>query len=298
MDNNKLNQSLNKAKKLQASSQLNNRSRDPEIANSVYPWTNHDYDYQQYVKNNYTPKKMGISSEPCIDVTIDDGLKLPNYAKAAMFDQIPKNNSVAGVDDVDYSNPDLVKIRDQYKKFKEPYPGFRKEYPEYFPQGIQGPYSSSYFVHTGYCPTKIKSRSECKKKGFTWVPNPIKMPASTSKFFPGLDTVSKMGGCHKPRYSYVNNRAGDVTGLMNGMVPTIGKEVSELNPISFINIFMTGSSPSGDFSPLPCREGFLNKSETSNKNHLLNKKCHSHINTLLILLMVIILMVLIYHIHT
>ncbi len=293
MNNPQLNNSLNKANVLQASAQLKLRQSSPEIANSVYPWNNHDYDYQQFVKNNYTPTQMGISPEPCVDVTINDGLNLPNYALTALYDPIPKNSSQAGVDDVDPTNPDVTKIRNEYKKFKEPYPGFKKEYPEYFPEGLQGPYSSSYFVHTGYCPTKIKSESECTQKGYTWIPNPITLPETTSEFFPELDTLSSMGGCQKPRYTYVNNKSGDITGTLQGIAPTIGKDVLELNPVSFINIFMTGSSPTGDFTQLPCREGFTNgcQSDATNTNPTSKYKVSQYILILLLVIYITLLLI-------
>ena len=269
MDNKNLTSGLNKAKLLQAKAQYKLRTSNKTSQNSIYPWMNHDYDYQQHVKNNYTPAQMGISAEPCVDVTINDALNLPNYFSAALFDAIPNQKSKAGVDDVDPSNPEFTKLQHLYRNFKEPYPGFKKEYPEFFPQALEGENASSYFVRTGYCPTNIKSTKECTEKGYTWIPNPIKMPASTSKFFPGADTIKSMGGCQKPRYTYVNNKPGDVTGLIKGVVPTIGKDVLELNPISFMNIIMSGQSPSGDFTPLPCKEGFsINKKNKNNKNNI------------------------------
>ena len=54
---------------------------------------------------------------------------------------------------------------------------------------------------------------------------------------------------------------------MKGIVPSIGKDILELNPVSMINVFMTGSSPNGDFTPLPCRETFTGKKVIDDKNH-------------------------------
>ncbi len=294
--NDQLENALNKANLLKSQSELKYRSSNKLTKNSVYPWLNHDYDYQQFVKNNYTPEKMGISPEPCIDVTIKDGIRLPNYIKAAMFDAIPNIHSQAGRDDVDPKNKELKEIRSKYQNFTEPYPGFMKEYPEYFPHGIQGEFASSYFLHTGYCPTKITSKSECDKKGYTWIPNPIKLPEALVKFFPEAETINNFGGCQKPRYSYVNNQSGDITGMMKGIVPTIGKNVLDLNPVSFLSIFMTGSSPNGDFQPLPCREGFTNKPEMTMSTSMSKSKSKSKYcqgNYLFTILLIIIPLILI-----
>lgn len=286
MDNKNLNNNINKARLLEAQAQYKLRTSSNETAHSIYPWMNHDYDYLQHVKNNYTPKKLGISDEPCVDVTINDGLNLPKFSEVAMFNAIPNQNSKAGVDDVDPTNPQLTALQNNYRNFKEPYPGFKKEYPEFFPLGLEGENSSSYFIQTGFCPTKIEVEGECKKKGFTWVPNPINMPSSTSKFFPGADKIQSMGGCHKPRYTYVNNKAGDISGLFKGLVPTIGKEIMELNPISFMSIIMSGQSPGEDFTPLPCKEGFTNFTNFSNNIGFQQIK-------LLMFLLIIILLILI-----
>lgn len=293
MINNQFEDALKKANLLKAQSELQYRSSNKLTKNSVYPWLNHDYNYQQFVKNNYTPEKMGISPEPCIDVTIKDGIRLPNYITAAMFDAIPNIYSQAGRDDVDPKNKELKEIRSKYQNFTEPYPGFMKEYPEYFPHGIQGEFASSYFLHTGYCPTKITSKTECDKRGYTWIPNPIKLPEAAAKFFPEAETINSLGGCQKPRYSYVNNQSGDITGMMKGIVPTIGKNVLDLNPVSFLSIFMTGSSPNGDFQPLPCREGFTNKPEmtrSTSKSKSKSKYCQGkYLFTILLIIIPLIL---------
>lgn len=230
----------------------------PLLKNSAYPWNNHDFDYAQVVKNQYTPKKMGISCEPCLNTTINDILNLPNYLKPIMEDPIPDSQAVAGKTDVDTSNSDSVALKAKYDKIQEPYPGFKKEYAGYMQQ-LNGEGASSYFLQTGFCKAAAyKDEKSCKDKGFTWVPNPIKLPAGATKFFPGLDTLSKFGGCYKPRYSFINNKPGGLFGVFKGIGPTLGKEFLEMNPVSFIDIFMTGKSPAGDFTQLPCNpEGFV-----------------------------------------
>lgn len=279
MSNKSFQENINKAKNLEAKTEFMLRNNDL-AKNMVYPWINHDYDYQQYVKNNYTPEKMGISSEPCINVTIKDAINIPKYINASIFDGIPSVRGKAGYDDVDPANKELINIKKQYNDFKEPYPGFINEYSEFFPQGLEGENASSYFIHTGYCPTKIDSYKTCHQKGYKWIPNPVSMPIQTSDFFPKEDVdeeeknrnLKSVGGCYKPRYSYVNNKAGDVSGLFKGLVPTIGKDILQLNPVSFMNIIMNGSSPTGDFSQLPCREEFRN----GNRNKIKNKNKNNH----------------------
>ena len=113
MSKNTLETSLNKASILQAKTEYSARTLNDTSKNMIYPWINHDYDYQQFVKNNYSPQKMGISSEPCIDVTIKDAIRLPNYLTASMFDAIPSKNSKAGVDDIDPNNTELLAIKNK-----------------------------------------------------------------------------------------------------------------------------------------------------------------------------------------
>lgn len=226
---------------------------NPIIKKSVYPWNNYDYDYTQFVRDNYSPSKLGISSEPCLSSTIDNITKIPKYLNALSFDEFPNNKS----------KPILGKnseIKKKYKSFGPPYPEFIKEYPEYFPNKTSGIHSSSYFIHTGFCPTKIKDKTSCSKKGFKWIPNIINLPKKTKQFF-SSDQETTNSKCYKPRYSYVDNSPGDISGLFKGILPSFGKNIVDLNPVSMMNIMMNGKSVSGTFTQLPCKETFINKTK-------------------------------------
>lgn len=230
---------------------------------SVYPWNNHDFDYAKIVDRRYNPAAMGITDEPCPGPLINDVFNLENYPKALIKDPLPTTGDIAGVSDVDPSNSDLIKVKQGYKQYGEPYPNFLLEYPEYANK-LSGDYASSYFLKTGTCRVRsITSKSECKSRGFTWVFNPVTPPTGSSDFFKGQPSTSSdseggrsSGNCFKPRYSFVNNKAGGPIGIFKGLTPTVGKEVLGLNPIALFNIATTGTSSSDDFTQLPCREGF------------------------------------------
>ena len=70
-----------------------------------------------------------------------------------------------------------VEIKKTYKKKLNnlPYPSFRKDFPECkYP--TTGKHSSSYFLKTGTCRTKIISEKKCKKKKYQWVKNKLTFP--------------------------------------------------------------------------------------------------------------------------
>ena len=200
-----------------------NERINPKTKNSIYPWNNHDFDYQQVVRNSYNPEKLGISDEPCLDVTINDGLNIAKYGDVLMSQAIPDSNSKSGVNDLNNSNNVIKLYKNKYDSFPEPYPGFKDEYPDYFPNKISGEHSSSYFIKTGDCPiNSIKDKKTCESKKYNWTENPIKIPPLAEKFFE-IPKNAIPGGCTKPRYTYIDNSSGGPEGLLKGIVPTLGK---------------------------------------------------------------------------
>ena len=224
----------------------------------IYPWNNHDFDYQQVVKNKYSPEKLGISERPCIDVTINDAINLPKYSDILVSTAIPDKNTKSGESDIDTQDTSTSQYKKLYKAFPEPYPGFKKEYPEYFPYKVSGEYSSSYFVKTGWCPvSKIKNEKECQDKKFTWINNQI--PATeTNKTYFSSSIQSNGGSCFKPRYTFVDNKSGDYSGLFDGLIPSLEKDLIELNPMNMMSIFMNGNTSDNSFKQLECKETFNN----------------------------------------
>ena len=253
-------------------SQIQQKIRGNLQKHDVYPWNNHDFDYSTLVSNQYNPKALGISDTPCPDTFVDDLFSLEKYGFALIQDALPNSGDKAGISDADVSNTQMNDIKKTYTSWGEPYSGFSLEYPDQA-RKLSGKYASSYFVKTGTCPVNsIKTKQACEDRGFKWVNNASILPTGSSSFFPGhSSTISEEtnapsgSSCHQPRYSFVDNSGKGLSG-MDGLVPTIGKEVTELNPIALFNIAMSGSSSSGDFAPLPCREAFMVTPEGKNRS--------------------------------
>jgi len=261
---------------------------------SVYPWNNHDFNYTGVIDKQYNPKKMGITDEPCPGPFTDDVFKLVNYPIDVMTKAIPADGDRAGVTDVDQSNTDMVKIKNIYGSWSEPYPNFSLENSQWADKLKQGKYASSYVIKTGTCPVKsITDRQTCEKRGFKWVLNPITLTGGTGNFFKGMPITDKKGNgqeptpgnCFQPRYTFVDNSAGGPIGAMKGLVPTIGKEVMELNPLELYNIATTGTSSSGDFKQQKCMEGF----ETYRRNARVNKVGNVYVYLIVIIGLVFLL---------
>ncbi len=267
-----LNGALQEMSNAMAAMQQNIRSSTQK--NSVYPWNNHDFNYTQIINRDYPPPKQGISDEPCPDPFVNDCFSLVNYPTDLMMKAIPGSGEVAGKTDVDPKNTDLQTIKNTYQSWSEPYPNFSLEFPDYVNKLKQGKYASSYFLKTGTCPVKsITDKAECERRGFKWVVNPLTLLEGSADFFKGFSLSGKQGdsdkkgdsgsksgstpgNCFQPRYSFIDNSAGGPFGALDGLAPTVGKEVLELNPIEMYNIATTGTSSSGDFKQLPCREAF------------------------------------------
>lgn len=236
----------------------------PLFKDSVYPWNNHDFDFSQYIYNKYDPDKLGFSDKGCVSTTIHDAAKLSNYSDALLTDPLPNNGSIAGIDDVDPGNDDLMEIKSNIADMSEPYPGFKKDYPEYFPSRVTGQGASSYFVKTGHCPSKIDNIIDCKAKGYSWVPNIETVPDSVKGFFKNLETPLA-GKCYKPRYAFVDNTPQQTMPGMSGPVPSMFKNLEDMNPLTFASILEFGADPSGTFVQLDCKEDFQGSKTTQNK---------------------------------
>lgn len=261
--------------KTERAKKIYKQRQQPDNGNISFPWNNQDFDYQQLVANEYTPKKLGFSSKPTIDAFTKDIMLIPKYPELLVTNAIPSNSTKPGISDVDPNNKVLESIKLKSTKFKEPYPGFINEYPEYFP--LTGEKSSSYFLKVGTCPVKvIKDKNICLKRGFNWIPNIVNPPSDADEYFPnqseseeGIDPQeeggnnSGKGNCYKPRYMYINNQPINIPG-MKGLVTSISKDIVALNPMGLIGIFTDGKSSNKNMVPLPCREGFQNKREIIN----------------------------------
>ena len=259
----------------------------PGVKGSVFPWNNYDLDYKQIVKNKYHPDLVGISEKPTLGTFFSDVTKLGKYSDALMHDPLPDDKINPGVSDLP-KDPDILKnsggrkilnrarsIKNTYASFKPPYPSFYKDYPyakKLKPGWIDrsgkrrkvGKKSGSFFIQSGFCPLKkVTDAKTCKKKGFAWIPNPVKIPKFAKPFLKYTlipeKAFDKKGTCFKPRYSYVDNSPKSMMG-MDGQIPNLMNDVKSLSPDKLLKVF-SGEDTSG-FGLLPCIESFSEKKHT------------------------------------
>jgi hypothetical protein len=235
------------------------------------------------MRKMYNPYNLGITNKPTMRTLIDAPRKLKPYIDILAKDKFPNSNTIAGVTDV--INEDLTKkeMIDEYNKMDMtlPYPSFRKDYPECrYP--TKGENSSSYFVKTGVCKTKITDEATCKEKGYSWS-NSGSAPKDFSNYVKKNNNIDKSnntlnnqssnntnksptGVCYKPRYSYIDNSSRGFFNN-NGMVPSMMNDMMSISPDKLLHV-LSGYSVNGS-GLLPCTEEF---SSGSNKKIKHSKK--------------------------
>lgn len=112
-------------------------------------------------------------------------------------------------------------------------------------KNINGEFSSSYFIQTGFCKSKESNENDCVKKKFRWIGDV----------------------CYKPKYIFINNSPGLKVGRvkgMKGLIPSIINDVMQLNPDSINGIMNGYSVPGVDIQQCP-DEYFQNYSQFNQK---------------------------------
>jgi len=254
----------------------------PFIRNSIYPWVNYDWDYGNFIDNNYSAKATG--SSPSGSAWIKNVGIFLKFLDAYVTAANPNKKSKAGGTN-DYSDYPIygctgnarkgcnswhkVKTR---KKQQAPYKN------AFFKKSLTGERSASYFARVGTCPRKdIKKSKECIDKGFNWVNNPI------DKIFDKITGTSgkESGSCHQPRYIYLNNSPGlelktmklagipSVSlGKLKGYIPSVANDILSMTPDKLMNAF-SGKSVKGHMIVQPCpkiKEKFTNL-KTQNRQY-------------------------------
>lgn len=241
----------------------------------IYPIVNHDFDYKTAMIKNNNIYKLGFTNQPTISYLFKYPFKLKKYLNLLVTDPYPNKNTRPGIDDVLLSDRKRVQIKNKYKVIdsKLPYPTFKKDYPE-CQFKTKGEHSSSYFVRTGVCKTKIDNKAECQRKQFNWVENKPTFP----KIFKSMVKTSKKakpvtklkGSCYKPRYMYIDNSSKGILGK-KGLQPSLFADIMSITPDKLFQILAGNSVEGGGI--LPCPEEFINyNSEVSKNNTRENKK--------------------------
>jgi len=246
----------------------------PFLQKNIYPWNNYDWNYGNFVDNNYSVLATGATKSGKISALFKNMKAFMKLVKGYLSDSNPGPNSYPGKfakdGDISYyecigkstdadgnmiSDPASVtncKIINKIKYGTKQNPptddSFLKKYP------ITGEKSSSYYFKIGTCPrTDIKSQKECEQKNYSWIPDT----------FNNLISKNKSGSCYQPRYAYINNNPGFKIGgvKFKGLIPSITSDFLALTPDKIIAA-MEGRSIDNLFEIQQCpkiKEGFVNK---------------------------------------
>lgn len=265
----------------------------PFIRNSIYPWRNYDWDYGNFIDNNYSARATGSSNSGSAYLkNIRIFFKL---FKAYVTDANPDDKSVAGGTNK-YSDYPIYGCLGNKKKYCDVWHRVKnsdrqgKPYNNtFFNKKIDGEYSSSYFIRVGSCPRPdITDRNKCSNKKFDWVNDPIDTALA------GMTGGIPDGSCHQPRYAFINNqpgleiktpsiRIGSVEtpnikfGKLKGYIPSLANDFLSLTPDKLFSAY-TGNSVKGYLDVQKCKtfkkpakkskEGFIN---IDKQNFLFNK---------------------------
>jgi hypothetical protein len=271
--------------------QFDNRMKNKEWK-TIYPINNHDYNYENVIKNDYNPFTLGITNNPTVDSLIGGTNNLTDLMEVMLEKPAPDKNSRSGdtdIIDVSILKDKIKKLKDNYRKVPLPYPSFKNDYPESkYP--TQGQHASSYFIKTGTCKTKINNESTCKNGGYRWVKNKMNLNKS-GKFFSKVTRKKSQqakkrvsGYCYKPRFSYINNRS---KGFQNfkGLGPAFYNDVMSMTPEK-LGAIMSGYTVGGS-GMIPCPEGFSNyHREINNKSLSISMIIYYIILSIIILFLV------------
>jgi len=218
----------------------------PFVRDSVYPWKNYDWDYGNFIDNNYSAKATGSS---------DEGSKYINnlfiffkLGSAYLFDPNPGNDSVPGNTDAASDYPiygcegNDEKLCKAYTKVRNNKPQNKPYNDDFFDRKLDGVVSSSYYIKVGTCKQPdYSTEKECTKNDFVWSGD----------------------ACYSPRYAFINNTPGlkmAIPGDTNynnsvtigkGLIPSLANDALALTPDKVFNA-MVGNNVPGYLEVQPC----------------------------------------------
>ena len=256
-------------------SQKNFSRRLPLINNVVYPWKNFDWDYRNFVDNNYSPKQTGASVKPTIDQMYVNVKAITKVLDGMSSNPIPNDESKAGIKDLysDYPEMDRCEKSPECKATQKVKALFNDKKPydnKFLNKNLIGRNSSSYYFKVGDCPRDdIKSSYSCERNGYTWIPDLMSEEESImekiySKYLQDdsiemkedhheiATNIVEEGKCYQPRYGYINNSSKPVFSGSNaeGLLPSAMSDIKSLSPDNLMGISMGFSA--GDLSLQKC----------------------------------------------
>lgn len=237
----------------------------PMISKGIYPWKNYDWDYGNYISNNYSPTATCASSKPTIQQAYDNAMAFTKLIDGMIADPIPNKRSVPATKCKDSDYPEFKSCDDDYKctatqNIKKSYQQEKPYQDPFLDNKTNGEFSSSYYFRVGDCPRDdIKNQSDCEARGYTWMPNFISKT---------MDSNSKDGSCFQPRYAFIDNSAKPFFNgsNMKGMIPAIANDLSSLTPDKILGA-MSGASIDKVYSIQSCPD--FSKKTDSSQNELI-----------------------------
>ena len=231
----------------------NLQRRIPMFSKSIYPWKNYDWDYNNYISNNYSVERTGAKVGNSIGALYNNVKAIIKVINGIIDDPIPNNKSRAGIRSI---NSDYPKFEDcgpkcqatqriKNRLSREIYKPPTKD--KFLKKKLHGKYSSSYFMKIGSCPrSDIIDEVSCEKKGYTWTPNILDkvMNKLSGK---GQLVNNDSGSCNQPRYMFIDNSAKPFLNgsNMTGMIPSIANDIKSLSPERILNAAMGKSTRGG-----------------------------------------------------
>jgi hypothetical protein len=207
---------------------------------TTYPWPNYDWDYANYVDNNYSAKATGSGPNVGVFKNLGTSIKI---AKGFITEPNPgKKSTPSGNNPYDNQGDFPIygcegnqsegcqkwwKVRKNADLGKPYDDGFFNNY------GTNGLKSSSYYVKVGTCARKsITNEEECKKRGYNW----------------------QFGACFQDRYAYMDNEGG--VGSFKGLIPSVTTDILAFNPLYISGLLVGFDNPYMKLQE--CPEGFTN----------------------------------------
>lgn len=211
----------------------NLKRRIPFIRDLVYPWKNYDFNYGNYVINNYSPAETGATGDGNFNAIYRDVKAFIKLLDGFISDPIPNMTTQSGISDIlkCEANDPYCKATEELRR------GYKQEAPtddDFLKNRLDGEYSSSYYVKIGYCPRPdINERNNCESRGYTWLP--------------------EVKTCSQPRYAYIDNSPKSFFNGSNtkGLIPSIAEDINSISPEKLYGGFM-GYSVGNQFQIQPC----------------------------------------------
>lgn len=234
--------------KCMQNAKTNLRRRLPIFAKNIYPWKNYDWDYGNYVSNNYAPKYTGATDKGSVRAMYNNVNAFIKVINGLIRDPIPNPNSRAGEMSRNSDYPPFTECTDPgcitAQKVKNSFSQKKPTKDAFLNKKTDGKYASSYYVKIGSCPRHdIKSQKECEKRGYSWTPNIMDKVMKSIMNDKNTVNNNESGSCNQQRYGFIDNSPKPfINGSnMRGFIPSLANDFMSLTPDKILATAMGAS---------------------------------------------------------